>query len=193
MTAPQAVAHDTEKCLPDQSALQSAVGPGRARTVAAWRHLDRLPAWLDAARRACRAPPPEASKAAEWFLDNEYHIRRAVRQVRYDMPAAFYRRLPRSAWPEAQGCPRAFVAARSYLKTTHTQMDMRTATDFLKAFQHGEDLYLAELWAFPAMLRLAALEEIVSALLYLLPTLKPPFWPMDRSASRANRDPTEVL
>ena len=173
--------------------MQSAVGPGRARTVAAWRNLDRLPAWLDAARRACRAPPPEASKAAEWFLDNEYHIRRAVRQVRYDMPAAFYRRLPRSAWPEAQGCPRAFVAARSYLKTTHTQMDMRTATDFLKAFQHGEDLYLAELWAFPAMLRLAALEEIVSALLYLLPTLKPPFWPMDRSASRANRDPTEVL
>ncbi|MCZ0964295.1 GH36-type glycosyl hydrolase domain-containing protein [Paracoccus benzoatiresistens] len=109
------------------------------------------------------------------------------------MPAAFYQRLERSAWPEAEGRPRAFIAARDYLERTHAQIDMRTATDFLNAFQSGDGLSLAELWAFPAMLRLAALEDIVSALLHLVPTLGPPFGAIDHDAGWENRDPTESL
>ena len=169
------------------------VHPGPASAVPVWKHLDRIPAWLDAARRVCRAPPPEASKAAEWLLDNEYHVRRAVRQVRGDMPPAFYRRLARSALPEAQGSPRALLAARSYVEETHAQIDASTATDFVNRFQGEEGLSLAELWAFPAMLRLVALEEIVTTFCCLVRELAPPFQALERPGNWQHRDPTDAL
>ncbi|WP_232404310.1 GH36-type glycosyl hydrolase domain-containing protein [Pseudophaeobacter flagellatus] len=138
-------------------------------------------------------PPPEASKAAEWLLDNEYHVRRAVRQVREDMPPAFYRRLARSALPEAQGSPRAFLAARSYVEESHAQIDVATTTAFVNAFQGGEGLSLAELWAFPAMLRLVALEEIMTTFCCLVPELAPPFQELERPGNWQDRDPTDAL
>ena len=158
-----------------------------------WKHLDRLPAWLDEARRICRAPPPEASKAAEWLLDNEYHMRRAVRQVREDMPPAFYRRLARSALPEVQGSPRVLLAARSYVDDSHAQIDAATAIAFVNEFQGGEGLSLAELWAFPAMLRLVALEEIVTTFCGLVPELAPPFQGLERPGNWHERNPTDAL
>ena len=158
-----------------------------------WKHLDRISAWLDAARRICRAPPPEASKAAEWLLDNEYHVRRAVRQVREDMPPAFYRRLARSALSEARGCPRVFLAAHSYFDETHAQIGAATATAFVNAFQGDEGLSLAELWAFPSMLRLVALEEIVATFCCLVPELAPPFKELDRPGNWQDRNPTDAL
>ncbi|WP_417700710.1 GH36-type glycosyl hydrolase domain-containing protein [Pseudophaeobacter sp.] len=169
------------------------VDPGPARAVPVWKHLDKIPAWLDEARRICRAPPPEASKAAEWLLDNEYHVRRAVRQVREDMPPTFYRRLARSAMSEAWGGPRAFLAARSYVDETHAQIDAATATAFVNKFQGEEGLSLAELWAFPVMLRLVALEEIVTTFCCLVPELAPPIQGLDRPENWQERDPTDAL
>lgn len=55
--------------------------------------------WLDRARQACASPSPHA-QASEWLLDNEFQVRRAIRQVQEDLPAAFYRRL-RLLVPEA--------------------------------------------------------------------------------------------
>ncbi len=169
------------------------IRPGRPRAVPVWKYLDDFPEWLDGVRRICQAPPPEASKAAEWLLDNEYHIRRAVRQVREDMPPAFYRRLARSALPEAEGSPRAFVAARSYLAVTHAQIDLGSAAAFVDAFQGEEGLSLAELWAFPAMLRLVALEEIVTAFSRIVPKLAPSFKGVEPAWRWQDREPTDVL
>ncbi|KAA9007140.1 cellobiose phosphorylase [Histidinibacterium aquaticum] len=140
-------------------------------------------------------PPPEASKAAEWLLDNEYHVRRAVRQVREDMSPAFYRRLARSALPEARGAPRVFVAAADYLDSTHAQVDVESAKAFVEDFQGEEGFSLAELWAFPTMLRLVTLEQIVSAFSHIVPTLVPPFDPIEDRGRRhhPNRDPTEAI
>ncbi|KFE36185.1 cyclic beta-1,2-glucan synthetase [Thioclava atlantica] len=155
--------------------------------------MNAIPDWLEEARRACRKPPAEAAKAAEWLLDNEYHVRRAVRQVRADMPWAFYRRLPSLAAPECEGLPRVFLAARGYLEATHAQLSLDSAVHFMEAYQGEDGLTIAELWAFPAMLRLACLEAIVLAFCELVPALEPPFPPAAGAPGEADRDPTEAI
>jgi len=193
VTAPSSQLQEPVPAASENQIQHNCVHPGPPRALPVWKHLDRIPAWLDEARRICRSPPPEASKAAEWLLDNEYHVRRAVRQVREDMPPAFYRRLARSAMLEAQGSPRALLAARSYVDETHAQIDAATATAFVNAFQGADGFSLAELWAFPAMLRLVALEEIVATFCCLVPELTPPFQGSDRPGNWQDRDPTDAL
>lgn len=193
MTEPYSPLHEPVLAASENQEQHNGVDPGPPRAVPVWKRLDRVPAWLDEARRFCRAPPPEVSKAAEWLLDNEYHVRRAVRRVREDMPPAFYRRLARSALPEAHGIPRALLAARNYVDKTHAQIDAATATAFVDDFQGGEGLSLAELWAFPAMLRLVAIEEIMTTLCCLVPELAQPFQGLERPRSWRDRDPTDAL
>ncbi len=148
---------------------------GPPRAVPVWLALDRIPDWLNRARRACSDPPGHATKAAEWLLDNEYQVRRAVRQVHEDMPRVFYRRLPALAAPECDGLPLVFLAAHGLLNTTNMQISDDAAVHFVDGYQSRDALSLAELWAFPAMLRLACLETIVLAFSSLVPGLGVPF------------------
>jgi cyclic beta-1,2-glucan synthetase len=152
-----------------------------------------MPDWLDHARRRCADPPPDATKAAEWLLDNDYHVRRAVLQVREDMPPAFYRRLPCLSAPECNGLPRVFLLAHGMLDAAHMQLSLGAAVRFVDAYQEGAPLTIAELWAFPAMLRLACLETLVTAFSELVPELKMPFEPSPGSAYRETHDPTEAV
>jgi len=193
MTVPSSQLQEPVAAASEDQGQHNCVHPGLPRAVPVWKHLDRMSAWLDEARRICRAPPPEVSKAAEWLLDNEYHVRRAVRQVREDMPPAFYRRLARSAWPEARGSPRVLLAARSYIDERHAQIDAATVTAFVNEFQGREGFSLAELWAVPAMLRLVALEEIVTTFCCLVPDLAPPFQGLERPGNWQDRDATDAL
>ena len=169
------------------------VCPGRPRAAPVWAELDALSGWLDRARRCCADPPPDATKAAEWLLDNDYHVRRAVRQVREDMPPAFYRRLPCLAAPECKGMPRVFLLAHGMLEAAHMQLSLADAVRFVDAYQEGAPLTVAELWAFPAMLRLACLEILVTAFSELVPELEAPFEPAAGSAYRETHDPTETV
>ncbi len=57
--------------------------------------LSRVSSWLDDIIRMCRHPGVKAERAARWILDNDYQIRRTVRQVTEDMPPDFYNVLPR--------------------------------------------------------------------------------------------------
>lgn len=156
-----------------------------------WRKLSTILPWLDRARAHCADPPPHAAKASEWLLDNEFHVRRAIRQVREDLPAAFYRRLPRLAAPEYRGVPRALALAQGMLDITHLQVSLAGAVEFVDAYQQDGPLTIAELWAFPAMLRLACLEALVQSLSELLPELVPPFEPTPRATPHEALDPTE--
>ena len=58
---------------------------------------DALATWFEELRRHASDASPEAAKAAEWLIDNDYVLRRAIREVKRDMPARFYRDLPRLA------------------------------------------------------------------------------------------------
>src|SRR5690554_2954380 len=45
------------------------------------------------------------SYAAEWFLDNYYLVRNAIRQVQQDLPRSYYRKLPRVVTDDQPGEP----------------------------------------------------------------------------------------
>jgi cyclic beta-1,2-glucan synthetase len=143
--------------------------------VAIWAHIGAVRIWLSDARLACADPPSNASKAAEWLLDNDHHIERTLRQVAADLPPAFYRRLPALAGPEQAGLPRAFALAHGLLRASYLQLSLAAAVRFMLAYQERAPLTIAELWALPTMLRLACLERLVAAFARLIPELKPPF------------------
>ena len=150
-----------------------------------------MPQWLDRARHACADPPSYAAKASDWLLDNEFQVRRAIRQVQEDLPAAFYRRLPRLATPEAEGIPRVMALAQGMLDNGHMQVSLAGTVEFVRAYQQDGPLKIAELWAFPALLRLACLESLAQSLAKLFPDLAPPFRPTPRLTPHEALDPTE--
>jgi len=164
---------------------------GPPEPAAVWRKLSAILPWLVRARRDCADPPPHAIKASEWLLDNEFQVRRAIRQVREDLPAAFYRRLPRLVVAEYRGIPRVLALAQGMLDVAHMQVSLADTVAFVRAYQRDGPLTVAELWAFPAMLRLACLETLVQSLSELLPELVPPFEPTPRLAPHESLDPTE--
>jgi cyclic beta-1,2-glucan synthetase len=164
---------------------------GRPEPAPAWLQVSAILPWLDRACQACAQPPHHAVKASEWLLDNEFHVRRAVRQVREDVPIAFYRRLPRLAAPEFRGIPRIMAVAHGMLDAEHLHVSLAGATSFIKAYQQDGALTIAELWAFPAFLRLACLEALVLAFAALLPDLAAPFEATPGLAAYDVVDPTE--
>jgi hypothetical protein len=50
--------------------------------------------WLDEALAAARLSDPNGAMAAEWLMDNDYHVQRTILQIREDLPERFYQRLP---------------------------------------------------------------------------------------------------
>ncbi len=187
--------------VPDSALAQAAIalrvrhdiGGGQPESVPVWSNLSTIAPWLDAARIHCVEPPHHAAKASEWLLDNEFHIRRAIRQVGEDMPPAFYRRLPRLIAPEFRKMPRVIALAHGMLEAAHMQVNLAGAVEFVKAYQRDEPLTIAELWAFPVMLRLACLETLVHAFSELVPELEPPFEQTPGVKPRETLDPTESV
>lgn len=135
----------------------------KARPIPAWTRLSAITEWLQDARLACTEAPAEAGKAAEWLLDNDYQVHRALRQIKQDLPPAFYDRLPSLAGEE-EGFPRAFAMAHELLRLTRMQISLAGAVRFLRAYQKHSPLSIAELWAFPTMLRIACIEVLVASL-----------------------------
>ncbi|HET9428898.1 MAG TPA: glycosyltransferase family 2 protein [Allosphingosinicella sp.] len=144
-------------------------GPFPASPIPAWQALTAALGWLHEARLACAEATPDAGKAAEWLLDNDYQVHRAIRQIRKDLPASFYARLPPLEARDGPALPRMFALAHELLKATCLQVSLAGAVGFVRAYQERHPLTIAELWAFPTMLRIACLEIVVAALTPMLP------------------------
>lgn len=132
--------------------------------IDAWSKLAVSERWLQETRLACLDAPPDAGKAAEWLLDNDYQVYRALRQIRQDLPPSFYDRLPALAQGDGAGMPRIFAIAHDLLRVTRLQVSLPNAVRFVRAYQPSTPLTIAELWAFPTMLRIACIEILGSAL-----------------------------
>ena len=141
----------------------------------AWAELQALPEWLESAREAATHAEPDATKAAEWFLDNDYQVERAALRIAEDLPPQFYRNLQSRSAAEDKGLPRVFILAHGLLQASRLQLSLTAATQFVIAYQKETPLTIAELWAFPTMLRLACMEIIVTSFTRLFPDLPPPF------------------
>ncbi len=163
--------------------------------VAAWAHVKAVQRWLSDVRQACVDPPPEASKAAEWLLDNDYQVHRALRQIRNDLPKTFYDQLPglaKEGEEEQTGLPRIYAIALEYVLASHLQISLAGAVRFVQTYQQHLPLTIAELWAFPTMLRIACVEILVVALTPLLGgSITLPFALADASHDIHSLDPSE--
>lgn len=104
------------------------------------------------------------SYPAEWLLDNYYVLVRAARQVVEDLPASYYRQLPKlQAAGELTHLPRVYDMARVLVLREHAQLEEREIIAFVEAYQEVQPLTMGELWAFPIMLRIVLLESVIQA------------------------------
>ena len=100
-------------------------------------------------------------RAAEWFVDNYYLIRRVARQVKEDLPAGFVRHLPVLTSGAAASRLRIDVVARELITQTNIEFDIDALRSFIAAYQQVTPLTIAELWALPTMLRICILHQLV--------------------------------
>ena len=132
--------------------------------------LSPLPRALERAQKYFGAHPTRfgpnqgaSAKAAEWFLDNYYFIRRAARQVTEDLPRGFLRHLPELESGPDMGASRAEALAGAFI-ARGVDLDVRGLARFIEAYQDTSPLTIAEVWALPSLLRAAALEQLVDSL-----------------------------
>jgi cyclic beta-1,2-glucan synthetase len=103
------------------------------------------------------------SYTAEWMLDNFHVVEQTLRQVREDMPAGYYRQLPKLDSPPLEGHPRVHAIARAIIQYSDYHLDLDRVTRFVRAYQRVTPLTMGELWALPTMLRLGILEGLARA------------------------------
>ncbi len=136
--------------------------------------LSSLSEWLERTLRYCRDPVLQHTRSADWLLDNDYQVIRAIRRLSEDLPRVFYRRLP-ALEPGSDGeLPRVFALASAILDDVRPQVSASGIVEFVNGYQEVASLDHSELWALPSMLRLCCLERICDAFGRLDPQLAPP-------------------
>src|SRR3954465_12038832 len=129
-------------------------------------HLKRLRQHEQTLRRVYTALAEDAkrgepsSPAAEWLLDNFHIIVAALRDIHHDLPAGFFRRLPRIAADEFAGLPRIYAMALELIRCSAGRLDPQRLHRFVTAFQSITPLTIGELWAWPSALKLALVEHL---------------------------------
>lgn len=149
------------------------VQQGPPQLLGSYRALPRLSDWFDRVRAYCADPAPEHQRAADWLLDNDYQIKRALRHLKTGMPRAFYDRLPALVGPDGAQSPRAFALASALFDDLKPHFTLAGLTDYVARYQLHAELTNAELWAMPSMLRLVCVERLIQAIAAMDITLAP--------------------
>jgi len=167
----------TDDQTPGQPATSDPVPEERIREIASRaevseggdadleQRLDALGDLLGRAYREIHRSDELASthpRLVEWLLDNEYLVRRSLRQAGDSVPPSFERRLPRLDGEPDAGRVRVQMAARELLALGQYHLDRELLVGFVDTFQEQRPLTTGELWALPAYLRVAALERLAA-------------------------------
>ena len=99
-----------------------------------------------------------ATTAAEWLLDNYYLALTNASDIRRDLPKRYARILP--TLPSRDGRLRVAEIARELVDRSDYSVSKAAVTDALCEYQTVEPLTIAELWAFPLMVRFALLDKL---------------------------------
>ncbi|WP_025414981.1 GH36-type glycosyl hydrolase domain-containing protein [Gemmatirosa kalamazoonensis] len=102
----------------------------------------------------------DVGPAGAWLLDNQYVVEEHVREVRESLPGAYYGELPKLDAGPLAGYPRVYEIATTLIGHTEGRIDGANVELFVAAFQEVAPLAIGELWAVPAMLRLALIESL---------------------------------
>ncbi|MFI4936582.1 MAG: hypothetical protein ACHP7N_18400, partial [Caulobacterales bacterium] len=98
--------------------------------------------------------------AAEWLIDNFHLVERQIREVRADLPAGYYRQLPKLAGGPFAGYPRVFGVAWAFVAHTDSLFDPEILRRYLRAYQEVQALTIGELWAVAITLRIVLVENL---------------------------------
>ncbi|MDP4182165.1 MAG: glucoamylase family protein, partial [Bacillota bacterium] len=120
-----------------------------------------------AAGRKNSVPP-----AAEWLLDNFYILEEQVKVVRKDLSGVEYFRLPALKYGPLKGYARIYAIAIELVAHTGGQINENIILNYLKAYQSHNNLTDREIWAMPAMMRIALIESIKNICEKLKDTMK---------------------
>jgi len=113
-------------------------------------------------RAVARAIREERSivPAAEWFVDNFHIVDEQLREIRDDLPAGFYRELPKLAGGPFAGYPRVYGIAWAFVAHTDSRFDPDLLRRFVHAYQRVQPLTIGELWALAITLRVVLVENL---------------------------------
>jgi cyclic beta-1,2-glucan synthetase len=98
--------------------------------------------------------------AAEWLLDNYHLVEEQIREVKEDLPAGFYRQLPKLDKGPFAGYPRVFGLAWAFVAHTDSRFDADNLYKFVWAYQSVTPLTIGELWAIAITLRIVLIENL---------------------------------
>ena len=132
---------------------------------AASARLDREAGILERAYRALAEDVHRGeavSPAAEWLLDNYHLLASEILSIRRNMPAGYYRRLPKILEGRRHGPARIEVMAGELIAVSDGRLDADRLREFLLAFQAVAPLTIGELWAWPSMLKGALVSHVVA-------------------------------
>ncbi|SDZ34062.1 cyclic beta-1,2-glucan synthetase [Jannaschia faecimaris] len=158
----------------DVAGLHHPIAKGLPALIDLYRALPTLNDWFEEVRLYCADPHPDHARAAEWILDNDYQIIRALRRLNENLPRKFYDRLPGIAGLQGAGTPRIFAVSQAVFDGLEPQITLKALTQFTTQYQKTAELTNAELWAMPSMLRLTCLERFIDAVGAIEPRLLPP-------------------
>ena len=117
--------------------------------------------------------------ASEWVLDNYYIIRQALQQIEEDLPAGFYKQLPKLTAGPLKDLPRIYAIARAVLSYQHLLLDPIDLQTILIQFQERVPLTMGELWALPIFLRYGLIEFLAHALVSVIHPPNQPNLPVE--------------
>ncbi|MEP6704795.1 MAG: hypothetical protein ABJB34_08320, partial [Acidobacteriota bacterium] len=100
------------------------------------------------------------SPAAEWLVDNFHIVEEQLREIAEDLPAGYYRELPKLTQGEFAGYPRIYAVAMAIIGHTDSRLDVETLERFLRAYQTVSPLTIGELWAIAITLRFVLVENL---------------------------------
>nr|WP_246013456.1 glucoamylase family protein [Pigmentiphaga humi] len=98
--------------------------------------------------------------AAEWLLDNYHLVEKQISEIRADLPANYYRQLPKLASGPFAGYPRVFGLAWAFIAHTDSHLDIGILRRFIAAYQQVQPLTIGELWAVAITLRIVLIENL---------------------------------
>ncbi|MEX0848312.1 MAG: protein ndvB, partial [Ilumatobacteraceae bacterium] len=136
-------------------------GPDRGEPIRP-RVTDNGRVLVDAYRLLATAIKEERtiSPAAEWLVDNFPIVDEQIREILDDLPADYYRELPKLDGGHLDGYPRVFGVAWAYVAHTDSHFDPESLRRMVDAYQEVEALTIGELWALAISLRIVLIENL---------------------------------
>ncbi|HEY8021145.1 MAG TPA: glucoamylase family protein [Thermoanaerobaculia bacterium] len=100
------------------------------------------------------------SPAAEWLVDNFHIVDDQLREIRDDLPAGYYRQLPKLATGPLAGSARVYGLAWGFVEHTDSRFDLDLFRHYVRAYQQVRPLTIGELWATAISLRIVLVENL---------------------------------